>query len=117
MTMTGTYCSKCCDRLSFTAPRNEDEIKFYWAKLRRHGLVTRQGIGDNCGRETILTSYSIPAWVTQVGRVFAGRPSADVVAMVGWTQFFILTVVAALPGLWAVWRIRYFLDPELSATW
>ncbi|MEK6533146.1 MAG: hypothetical protein AABZ52_04580, partial [Nitrospirota bacterium] len=37
---------------------------------------------------------------------FAGRPSADVVAAVGWGQFFLLTFVVALPGLWAVWRVR-----------
>jgi len=67
MTMTVKYCPKCCERLSFAAPRNEDEIKFYWAKLRRHGSVIRQGICDHCGREASVTSYPVPDWVTQAG--------------------------------------------------
>ena len=35
-----------------------------------------------------------------------GATDADVVAAVGWSQFFLLTFVVALPGLWAVWRVR-----------
>jgi hypothetical protein len=66
MSMTVRYCLKCGDRLSYTAPRNEDEIKYYWAKLRRHGSVTRQGICDGCGHEASVTCYPVPDWVTQV---------------------------------------------------
>jgi hypothetical protein len=65
MSMTVKYCLKCGDRLSYTAPRDEDEIKFYWAKLRRHGAVTRQGTCDGCGREASVTSYPVHDWVTQ----------------------------------------------------
>jgi hypothetical protein len=65
MSMTVKYCLKCGDRLSYTAPRNEEEIKFYWAKLRRHGSVTREGICDSCGREGSVTSYLVRDWVTQ----------------------------------------------------
>jgi PAT family beta-lactamase induction signal transducer AmpG len=35
--------------------------------------------------------------------------------MVGWTQFYVLTVAVALPGLWAVWRIRRSIEPEQMA--
>ena len=31
---------------------------------------------------------------------------ADLVGAVGWAQFFALTFVIALPGLWAVWLLR-----------
>ena len=65
MSMTVQYCLKCGDRLSYTAPKNEDEIKYYWAKLRRHGLVTREGTCDGCGREASVTSYLVGDWVTQ----------------------------------------------------
>jgi|SwirhisoilCB1_FD_contig_31_11482440_length_381_multi_2_in_0_out_0_1 hypothetical protein len=66
MSMTGKYCFTCGDRLSFLAAKNDDEIKFYWAKLRRHGSVTRQGTCDGCRCETSVTSYLVRDWVTQV---------------------------------------------------
>jgi hypothetical protein len=62
MFMTGTYCLKCGERLSFIAAKNEEEIKYYWAKLRRHGSVTRQGTCDGCGQETSVTSYLVRDW-------------------------------------------------------
>lgn len=65
MAMTVKYCPTCGDRLSFTATKNEDEIMYYWAKLRRHGSVTCQGICDGCGRESSVTSYLVREWVTQ----------------------------------------------------
>lgn len=65
MSMTVKYCCDCGDRLSFAAPRNEEETKFYWAKLRRHGSVTRQGTCDKCGQEANVTSYLVPEWITQ----------------------------------------------------
>jgi hypothetical protein len=65
MSMTVQYCLKCGDRLSYTAPRNEEEIKYYWAKLRRHGSVTREGTCDGCGCESRVTSYQVRDWVTQ----------------------------------------------------
>ena len=66
MPMTVKYCLKCGDRLSYTAPQNDDEIKYYWAKLRRHGSVTSQGTCDRCKCETSVTSYLVRDWVTQV---------------------------------------------------
>ena len=61
------------------------------------------------------TQFALLSSLEALGRVFAGRPSADIVALVGWTQFFVLTVVVALPGLWAVWRIRRSIEPEQKA--
>lgn len=65
-----------------------------------------------CNPRYTATQFALLSSLEALGRVFAGRPSADVVAFVGWTQFFALTVVVALPGLWAVWRIRRFIEPE-----
>jgi hypothetical protein len=62
MFMTGQYCLKCGDRLSFIAAKNEEEIQYYWAKLRRHGSVTRQGTCDGCGQEASVTSYLVRDW-------------------------------------------------------
>ena len=65
-----------------------------------------------CDPRYTATQFALLSSLEALGRVFAGRPSADVVTLVGWTQFFILTVVVALPGLWAVWRIRRSIEPE-----
>lgn len=65
MSMTAQYCLKCGDRLSFIAAKDEDEIKFYWAKLRGHGSVTRQGTCEGCGGEGSVTSYLMRDWVKQ----------------------------------------------------
>lgn len=65
-----------------------------------------------CDPRYTATQFALLSSLEALGRVFAGRPSADVVTLIGWTQFFVLTVVVALPGLWAVWRARRFLEPE-----
>lgn len=65
-----------------------------------------------CDPRYTATQFALLSSLEALGRVFAGRPSADVVEVVGWTRFFVVTVVAALPGLWAVWRLRYQIEPE-----
>lgn len=65
-----------------------------------------------CDPRYTATQFALLSSLEALGRVFAGRPSADVVTLVGWTQFFVLTVVVALPGLWAVWRVRRSIEPE-----
>jgi PAT family beta-lactamase induction signal transducer AmpG len=47
-----------------------------------------------------------------LGRVFSGRPSAELVEMVGWAQFFFWSFFVALPGIWLVWALRAQLHHE-----
>ncbi len=65
-----------------------------------------------CDPRYTATQFALLSSLEALGRVFAGRPSADVVEALGWTQFFVSTVVIALPGLWAVWRIRLEIERE-----
>jgi PAT family beta-lactamase induction signal transducer AmpG len=65
-----------------------------------------------CDPRYTATQFALLSSLEAFGRVFAGRPSADIVEAVGWTQFFVLTVVVALPGLWAVWRLRHHIEQE-----
>lgn len=65
-----------------------------------------------CDPRYTATQFALLSSLEALGRVFAGRPSADVVDVVGWTQFFMLTVAVALPGLWAVWRLRHQIERE-----
>ena len=65
-----------------------------------------------CDPRYTATQFALLSSLEALGRVFAGRPSADVVEALGWTQFFVSTVVIALPGLWAVWRIKDEIERE-----
>lgn len=65
-----------------------------------------------CDPRYTATQFALLSSLEALGRVFAGRPSADIVDAVGWTQFFVLTLVVALPGLFAVWRLRHRIEQE-----
>jgi PAT family beta-lactamase induction signal transducer AmpG len=64
-----------------------------------------------CDQRYTATQFALLSSLEALGRVFAGRPSADLVNVVGWGHFFGLTFLIALPGLWAVWRIRDRITP------
>jgi PAT family beta-lactamase induction signal transducer AmpG len=68
-----------------------------------------------CDARYTATQFALLSSLEALGRVFVGRPSAGLVEVMGWTQFYVLTAVAALPGLWAVWRIRRSIEPEQNA--
>jgi PAT family beta-lactamase induction signal transducer AmpG len=65
-----------------------------------------------CDPRYTATQFALLSSLEALGRVLVGRPSAQIVDAVGWTQFFILSVVVALPGLWAVWRLRHQLEQK-----
>jgi len=65
-----------------------------------------------CDPRYTATQFALLSSLEALGRVFAGRPSADLVDAVGWTQFFVLTLLVALPGIWAVWVLRRSIEDE-----
>lgn len=65
-----------------------------------------------CDPRYTATQFALLSSLEALGRVFAGRPSADIVDAVGWTQFFVLTLVVALPGLLAVWYLRHHIEQD-----
>jgi PAT family beta-lactamase induction signal transducer AmpG len=65
-----------------------------------------------CDHRYTATQFALLSSLEALGRVFAGRPSAELVGLLGWGQFFAFTFLVALPGLWAVWRIRHRIVPE-----
>lgn len=65
-----------------------------------------------CDPRYTATQFALLSSLEALGRVFAGRPSADMVEAVGWGHFFLLTFVIALPGLWAVWRLRHKIEED-----
>jgi PAT family beta-lactamase induction signal transducer AmpG len=59
-----------------------------------------------CDHRYTATQFALLSSLEALGRVFSGRPSAELVEMVGWAQFFFWSFVVALPGIWLVWALR-----------
>ena len=65
-----------------------------------------------CDHRYTATQFALLSSLEALGRVFSGRPSAELVEMVGWAQFFFWSFVVALPGIWLVWVLRAKLHQE-----
>jgi len=65
-----------------------------------------------CDHRYTATQFALLSSLEALGRVFSGRPSAELVELVGWTQFFFWSFLVALPGIWLVWALRAQVDQE-----
>jgi PAT family beta-lactamase induction signal transducer AmpG len=65
-----------------------------------------------CDHRYTATQFALFSSLEAFGRVFSGRPSAELVELVGWAQFFFWSFLIALPGIWLVWAFRAQLDQE-----
>jgi PAT family beta-lactamase induction signal transducer AmpG len=65
-----------------------------------------------CDNRYTATQYALLSALAAVGRVFVGPAAGYMVEALGWTRFFALTFVIALPGLWLLWRLRAALNTE-----
>ena len=63
-----------------------------------------------CNHSFSATQYALLSALASLGRILFGPVTGGVVEAVGWADFFVLTFVAALPGLWLVWRMRAQID-------
>jgi PAT family beta-lactamase induction signal transducer AmpG len=59
-----------------------------------------------CNHRFSATQYALLSALASLGRVLFGPTTGELVARLGWAEFFVLTFVAALPGLWLVWLRR-----------
>lgn len=62
-------------------------------------------------RRYTAAQYALLSALAAVGRVYVGPTSGVLVEAFGWPTFFLLTVLAALPGL----LLLYWLRPEIAA--
>ena len=67
-----------------------------------------------CDHRYTATQFALLSSLEAFGRVFSGRPSAELVSLVGWPQFFFLSFLLALPGLWLAWKLRNRLPQEIA---
>ena len=59
-----------------------------------------------CNHSFSATQYALLSALASLGRILFGPVTGGLVEAVGWANFFVLTFIAALPGLWLVWRMR-----------
>ena len=59
-----------------------------------------------CNHSFSATQYALLSALASLGRVLFGPSTGWLVEATGWANFFVLTFVAALPGLWLVWAMR-----------
>ena len=59
-----------------------------------------------CNTKFSATQYALFSSIAVLGRVYVGPVSGKLVACFGWTQFYFLTAVFAIPGIVLVWLLR-----------
>ena len=68
-----------------------------------------------CNSSFSATQYALLSALASLGRVLFGPVTGGLVAWMGWADFFVVTFIAALPGLWLVWRMRDLIGAVESA--
>lgn len=59
-----------------------------------------------CNQKFTATQYALLSAFASVGRVWVGPLAGVLVASIGWPQFFILSTLMAVPGLWMIFKMR-----------
>ncbi len=59
-----------------------------------------------CNVAFSATQYALLSALASLGRVLFGPVTGEIVAAFGWANFFFITFIAALPGLWLLWLLR-----------
>ncbi|MGH8599454.1 MAG: AmpG family muropeptide MFS transporter [Burkholderiales bacterium] len=59
-----------------------------------------------CNVSFSATQYALLSAIASLGRVAFGPLTGELVVLMGWANFFLITFVAALPGLWMLWRSK-----------
>ncbi|MGC9457285.1 MAG: AmpG family muropeptide MFS transporter [Halothiobacillaceae bacterium] len=59
-----------------------------------------------CDARFSATQFALLSALSALGRVYLGPAAGFAVEWVDWAWFFVLTFIAALPGLWLLWKLR-----------
>ena len=59
-----------------------------------------------CNHSFSATQYALLSALASLGRVLFGPLTGEAVVLMGWANFFFITFLAALPGLWLLWLLR-----------
>lgn len=59
-----------------------------------------------CDHRYTATQFALFSACAAFGRQYLGPPAGVLADSLGWVIFFFITTLAALPGLWLLWRMR-----------
>jgi PAT family beta-lactamase induction signal transducer AmpG len=59
-----------------------------------------------CNHRYTATQYALLSSLAALGRIFIAPTSGYLVESIGWSIFFFITFLTALPGLWLLWWLR-----------
>lgn len=59
-----------------------------------------------CNHRYTATQYALLSSLASLGRQYTGPPAGYLVEWVGWVEFFFVTTLVAVPGLWLLWYMR-----------
>jgi len=59
-----------------------------------------------CNHRYTATQFALLSALAAIGRVFVGPPSGHLVEWLGWTEFYFITFLAALPGLVLLYMLK-----------
>lgn len=59
-----------------------------------------------CNQRYTATQYALLSAFASVGRVWVGPLAGVLVQSIGWPHFFMLSIGAAMPALWLLWRLK-----------
>lgn len=59
-----------------------------------------------CNQRYSATQYALLSSIAALGRIFIAPTSGFIVQSTGWPTFFFITTIAALPGLWLLWKMK-----------
>ncbi len=59
-----------------------------------------------CDHRYTATQFALFSAFSAFGRQYLGPPAGVLADSLGWVIFFFITTLAALPGLWLLWRMR-----------
>jgi PAT family beta-lactamase induction signal transducer AmpG len=69
-----------------------------------------------CNHRYTATQYALLSSLAALGRVFIAPSSGYLVESIGWANFFFITFLVALPGLWMLWWLRGAISELKSET-
>jgi PAT family beta-lactamase induction signal transducer AmpG len=59
-----------------------------------------------CDKRYTATQFALLSAAASLGRIFSGPPAGYLVEAIGWAEFFLVSVLLAIPGLVVVWLLR-----------
>lgn len=59
-----------------------------------------------CNHRYTATQFALFSALAAFGRQYLGPPAGLLADSLGWVTFFFITTLAALPGLWLLWKMR-----------